>query len=81
MAYKYEQDVVSELGHLGDDYHSNAHYEMAEEVSDVYTKARAFDEIVAEFGHYVDTLQSWESIDHKDTQTLLEIIRENMEDK
>lgn len=46
MAYKYEHDVVSELGHLGDDYHSNAHYDMAEEVEDVYAKARAFDEIV-----------------------------------
>lgn len=46
MSYKYENDVVSELGHLGDDYHSNAHYEMADEVEEVYAKAKAFDEIV-----------------------------------
>lgn len=45
MGYKYEHDVVSELGHLGDEYHSNAHYDMAEEVEEVYRKARAFDEI------------------------------------
>ena len=81
MAYEYEDKVVNILKTFGVLYNSNINFIMAEEVSDVYTKARAFDEIVAEFGHYVDTLQSWESIDHKDTQTLLEIIRENMEDK
>ena len=46
MAYEYENDVVSELGHLGDEYHSNAHYEMADEVEEVYAKAKAFDEIL-----------------------------------
>lgn len=81
MGYEYEHAVVSELEGLGMEYNSNAHYEMAGEVEEVYAKARAFDEIVAEFGHYVDNLSSWESIDHKDTQTLLEIIKENMEDK
>ncbi|QQV88418.1 hypothetical protein [Staphylococcus phage ZCSS1] len=81
MGYEYEHDVVSELGHLGMEYNSNAHYEMAGEVEEVYAKARAFDEIVNEFGHYVDTLPSWETIDHKDTRTLLDIIKENMEGK
>lgn len=46
MGYKYEHDVVSELGHLGDDYHSNAHYDMADEVEEVYAKAKAFDEVI-----------------------------------
>lgn len=46
MGYEYENDVISELGHLGDEYHSNAHYEMADEAQEVYAKAKAFDEIV-----------------------------------
>lgn len=46
MKYKYEHDVVSELGHLGDKYHSNAHYDMAGEVEEVYAKAKSFNEIV-----------------------------------
>ena len=45
MGYEYENDIVSELGHLGDEYHSNAHYEMADELEEVYAKAKAFDEI------------------------------------
>lgn len=46
MWYKYEHDVVSELGHLGDDYHSNAHYDMARQVEEVYAKAKAFNKIL-----------------------------------
>lgn len=45
MAYEYERDVVSELENLGVDYQSNAHYEMAGEVEEVYAKAKAFNEI------------------------------------
>lgn len=46
MAYKYENDVVSELEHLGMEYSSNGHYEMAGEVKEVYAKAKAFDEVI-----------------------------------
>lgn len=46
MSYEYEHDVVSELEQFGVEYQSNAHYEMADEVRDVYAKARAFDEIL-----------------------------------
>lgn len=45
MAYEYENTVVSELIGLGMEYNSNAHYEMADEVEEVYAKAKAFDEI------------------------------------
>lgn len=45
MAYEYENTVVAELTDLAIEYNSNAHYEMAEEVRDVYAKAKAFDEI------------------------------------
>lgn len=46
MAYKYENTVVAELTSLGMQYNSNAHYEMAGEVEEVYAKAKAFDEIL-----------------------------------
>lgn len=46
MAYEYENDVVSELEQFGVEYQSNAHYEMADEVREVYAKAKAFDDIV-----------------------------------
>ena len=46
MGYEYERDVVSKLENLGDEYHSNAHYEMADEVEEVYAKAKAFEEIL-----------------------------------
>lgn len=45
MAYEYEHDVVSELEHLGVEYQSNAHYEMADEVKEVYAKAKILDKI------------------------------------
>lgn len=45
MAYEYENTVVAELTSLGMQYNSNAHYEMADEVKDVYAKAKVFDEI------------------------------------
>ncbi|MEB5757422.1 hypothetical protein [Mammaliicoccus sciuri] len=41
----YEKDVVSLLNYLGVEQRNNAYYEIAEEVSDVYAKAKAFDEI------------------------------------
>ncbi|WP_436883696.1 hypothetical protein [Mammaliicoccus sciuri] len=46
MAYEYENKVVAELTSLGMQYNSNAHYEMADEVEEVYAKAEAFNEIV-----------------------------------
>ena len=46
MAYEYEEDVVSELENLGVDYQSNAHYEMAEEVEEVYIKAKILNKII-----------------------------------
>ena len=52
MAYEYERDVVSELASLGMEYGSNAHYGMADEVEEVYAKAKAFNEIVRVFKDY-----------------------------
>lgn len=46
MAYEYENDVASALISGGMQYNSNAHYEMAGEVEEVYAKAKAFDEVI-----------------------------------
>ena len=46
MVYEFESAVVSELASLGMEYGSNAHYGMADEVEEVYAKAKAFDEIL-----------------------------------
>ena len=46
MRYEYERDVVSELENLGVDYQSNAHYEMADEVEEVYIKAKILNKII-----------------------------------
>lgn len=54
MAYEYENTVVAELTSLGMEYNSNAHYEMADEVEEVYAKAKAFNEIVGlRNNHYI----------------------------
>ncbi|WP_426356007.1 hypothetical protein [Mammaliicoccus sciuri] len=46
MAYEYENTVVAELTSLGMQYNSNAHYEMADEVEEVYAKAKALDKVI-----------------------------------
>lgn len=46
MAYEYENTVVAELTSLGMQYNSNAHYEMADEVEDVYAKAKKLNKII-----------------------------------
>ena len=45
MGYQYEHEVVSELENLGMEYQSNAHYEMADEVEEVYAKAKILNKI------------------------------------
>lgn len=45
MAYEYEHSVVGELENLGVEYQSNAHYEMADEVEEVYAKAKILNKI------------------------------------
>ena len=46
MEYEYERDVVSELKQFGVGYQSNAHYEMANEVEEVYIKAKILNKII-----------------------------------
>ncbi|MEB6226368.1 isopentenyl transferase family protein [Mammaliicoccus sciuri] len=72
MAYEYENTVVAELTGLGMEYNSNAHYEMADEVKEVYAKAKAFDEILN-----ID-LDQHEIIVHGQVE---DIVNKYMEDK
>lgn len=46
MEYEYENKVINILKNLGALYNSNINFRMAEEVEEVYAKAKAFDEIV-----------------------------------
>ena len=49
MAYEYENDVVSELKQMGEDYQSNGYFNMSIELEEIYRKAKAFDEIKERF--------------------------------
>lgn len=59
MAYEYEDKVIKILKNLGALYNSNINFRMAEEVEEVYAKAKAWDkylestvrqEAIEEFG-------------------------------
>lgn len=73
MEYKYENTVVAELTSLGMEYNSNAHYEMADEVEEVYAKAKAFDEIS-------DVIKKAEFYDRDTALDIIEIV-EDLEEK
>ncbi len=69
----YEKDVVSLLNYLGVEQRNNAYYEMADEVEDVYAKAKAFDEIS-------DVIKKAEFYDRDTALDVIEIV-EDLEDK
>ncbi|WP_204236760.1 DUF1024 family protein [Mammaliicoccus sciuri] len=78
MTYEYENTVVAELTSLGMQYNSNAHYEMADEVEDVYAKAKAWDNYLADVENSVREVMGNEDevkwhVDY--------VINEYMEDK
>ena len=56
MAYEFKDTIVAELTSLGMQYNSNAHYEMADELEEVYIKAKAWDK-------YLDSTVRQEAID------------------
>lgn len=53
---------------------------MIDELEMVYDKAKAFDEIVNEFHYQLQNLESWDTLDQKDCQTLKQILEENIEE-
>lgn len=46
MAYKYEKNVVAEIKELGARHKAPSFYAMADEVEDVYRKAKVLDKVV-----------------------------------
>ncbi|MEX5935914.1 hypothetical protein [Mammaliicoccus sciuri] len=48
MAYEYEKNVVAEIKELGARYKAPSFYAMADEVRDVYAKAKAWDNYLAD---------------------------------
>lgn len=46
VAYEFKDKVINILKNLGALYNSNINFRMADEVEEVYIKAKAFDEIV-----------------------------------
>lgn len=48
-------------------------------INEMEHKAQAFDEIVNEFRYQLQNLESWDTLDQKDCQTLKQILEENIE--
>ena len=73
MAYEYENTVVAELTSLGVEYNSNAHYEMADELEEVYAKAKAWQTLKEEsLKSYTKLVEKSKSADNDTTHLLLE---------
>lgn len=70
-----EKDLV--LGIIYESYSD----EIDKEIETIYQKAEAFDEIVNEFYYQLQKLESWDTLDQKDCQTLKEILEENIKEE
>ena len=55
--------------------------EIDKEIETIYQKAEAFDEIVNEFYYQLQKLESWDTLDQKDCQTLKQILEENIKEE
>ncbi|NKD48200.1 hypothetical protein [Mammaliicoccus sciuri] len=73
MAYEYEKKVLSALRNIGALYNSNINYRMADEVEEVYAKAKAFNKIS-------DVIKRAEFYDRDTALDVIEIV-EDLEDK
>ncbi|MCD8872738.1 hypothetical protein K2V74_00205 [Mammaliicoccus sciuri] len=73
MAYEYDDKVIKILKNLGALYNSNINFRMAEEVEEVYAKAKAFNKIS-------DVIKKAEFYDRDTALDVIEIV-EDLEDK
>lgn len=73
MAYEYDDKVIKILKNLGALYNSNINFRMAEEVEEVYAKAKAFNKIS-------DVIKKAEFYDRDTALDIIEIV-EDLEDK
>ncbi|AFF28494.1 hypothetical protein [Staphylococcus phage SA3] len=79
MAYEYKnkiQDIITD----NENYWCIDNEKELEELQEVYQKAEAFDEIVNELYYQLQNLESWDTLDQKDCQTLKQILEENIKE-
>lgn len=79
MAYEYKnkiQDIITD----NENYWCIDNEKELEELQEVYQKAKSFDEIVNEFYYQLQNLESWDTLDQKDCQTLKQILEENIKE-
>lgn len=78
MAYEYEKNVVAEIKELGARYKAPSFYAMADEVREVYAKAKAWD------NHLADVENSVREVTGNEDEVKWHVdyvINEYMEDK
>lgn len=71
MTYEYEKNVVAEIKELGARYKAPSFYAMADEVEEVYAKAKAFNEILA-----LDTLPLDTSVNMYEVESIIKKFKE-----
>lgn len=71
MAYEYEEDVLSELTQIAINERNNGYFKIAQEIEEVYRKAKVFDEINIILDEYLG--------DVEDELNALNLIREKLE--
>ncbi|AXU40192.1 hypothetical protein VBSavMJYL02_186 [Staphylococcus phage VB-SavM-JYL02] len=79
MAYEYKnkiQDIITD----NENYWCIDNEKELEELQEVYQKAKAFDEIANELHYQLQNLESWDTLDQKDCQTLKQILEENIKE-
>lgn len=78
MAYKYEKNVVAEIKELGARHKAPSFYAMADEVEDVYAKAKALDKVVK----IVEEKEEFYSNEFiEEVESVVDKYIENLEDK
>ncbi|AII26860.1 putative DUF1024 domain protein [Staphylococcus phage vB_SauM-V1SA09] len=80
MAYEYKnkiQDIITD----NENYWCIDNEKELKELQEVYQKSKAFDEIVNEFYYQLKNLESWDTLDQKDCQTLKQILEENIKEE
>lgn len=78
MAYKYEKNVVAEIKELGARHKAPSFYAMADEVEDVYAKAKALDKVVK----IVEEKEEFYSNEFiEEVESVIDKYIENLEDK
>lgn len=80
MTKNYKERVLSELTQLAIDERDNTYFDIAQEVEEVYRKAKAFDEIVNIEDNY-NKEKGFSPCVEEYTEEVEDIISKYMEDK